>query len=255
LSSGSNNCVQPSNVTGNAATATALASAPTQCTSPLFATGIAASGNANCVGSQTANRFYAAPNGSAGNPSWRAIVGADIPTLNQSTTGNAATATALASTPTQCSGSQFSTGIAATGNANCAQPAFSNLSGTATTAQLPVALANQTSVNGTTIPASATLSKVIFEGTKALSTSLLTAGSCNTDTVSASGTLTTDVVGATPNADLTGVTGYAPSGPILTVYPPYVSVAGTITIKVCNNAGNVVSITPGAVMLNLQVLR
>lgn len=43
--------------------------------------------------SQTANYFLAAPNGSAGVPSFRAIVAADIPTLNQSTTGSAATIT------------------------------------------------------------------------------------------------------------------------------------------------------------------
>lgn len=42
-------------------------------------------------GSQTQNTFYAAPNGSAGTPTFRAIVAADIPTLNQNTTGSAAT--------------------------------------------------------------------------------------------------------------------------------------------------------------------
>ena len=41
-------------------------------------------------GSQTANFFLSAPNGSAGNPTFRAVVSADIPTLNQSTTGTAA---------------------------------------------------------------------------------------------------------------------------------------------------------------------
>jgi len=41
--------------------------------------------------SQTANYFFAAPNGSSGTPSFRAIVAADIPTLNQNTTGNAGT--------------------------------------------------------------------------------------------------------------------------------------------------------------------
>ncbi len=61
----------------------------------------------------------------------------DFPTLNQSTTGSAATATALAATPSQCSSGGFSTGIAASGAANCAQVAFSNLSGTATLSQLP----------------------------------------------------------------------------------------------------------------------
>lgn len=43
--------------------------------------------------SQTANTFLAAPNGSAGTPSFRAIVAADVPTLNQNTTGTAANVT------------------------------------------------------------------------------------------------------------------------------------------------------------------
>jgi len=46
--------------------------------------------------SQTANYFWAAPNGSAGDPVFRAIVAADIPTLNQNTTG---TAGGLSGTP------------------------------------------------------------------------------------------------------------------------------------------------------------
>lgn len=44
-------------------------------------------------GSQTANTFLAAPNGAAGDPTFRAIVAADIPTLNQSTSGNAGSVT------------------------------------------------------------------------------------------------------------------------------------------------------------------
>ena len=47
----------------------------------------------NPYASKTANYVLAAPNGSAGVPTFRAIVAADIPTLNQNTTGNAATAT------------------------------------------------------------------------------------------------------------------------------------------------------------------
>jgi hypothetical protein len=80
-------------------------------------------------GSQTANYIFATPNGSSGNPSFRAMVAADVPTLNQSTTGNAATATALASTPTQCTGSNYATGIAANGNANCSTPSSSGTFG------------------------------------------------------------------------------------------------------------------------------
>ena len=45
--------------------------------------------------SQTANTFLAAPNGTAGAPTFRTIVAADIPTLNQNTTGTAATITGV----------------------------------------------------------------------------------------------------------------------------------------------------------------
>lgn len=56
---------------------------------------VASSGLASDLsfGSQTANAFFAAPNGVAGTPTFRAIVAADIPTLNQNTTGSAATLT------------------------------------------------------------------------------------------------------------------------------------------------------------------
>jgi len=43
--------------------------------------------------SQTANTFLAAPNGIAGVPTFRAIVAADVPTLNQNTTGTASNVT------------------------------------------------------------------------------------------------------------------------------------------------------------------
>jgi hypothetical protein len=42
--------------------------------------------------------------------------------INANITGNAATATALAAAPLQCSGSQFVTGVTASGNANCGTP-------------------------------------------------------------------------------------------------------------------------------------
>jgi hypothetical protein len=43
--------------------------------------------------SQTANTFLSAPNGSSGVPTFRAIAAADIPTLNQNTTGTASNVT------------------------------------------------------------------------------------------------------------------------------------------------------------------
>ena len=47
----------------------------------------------NPYASKTANFILAAPNGSSGVPTFRAVVAADIPTLNQNTTGSAATLT------------------------------------------------------------------------------------------------------------------------------------------------------------------
>ena len=54
----------------------------------------------NSFSNQNANTFYAGPNAISGAPSFRAIVAEDIPTLNQNTTGNAATADALYTTRT-----------------------------------------------------------------------------------------------------------------------------------------------------------
>jgi hypothetical protein len=52
----------------------------------------------NPYASKTANHVLAAPNGSAGAPTFRAIVAADIPTLNQNTTGTAASTPKLLTT-------------------------------------------------------------------------------------------------------------------------------------------------------------
>jgi len=49
----------------------------------------------NPYASKTANFVLAAPNGTAGVPTFRAIVAADIPTLNQNTTGTAANVTGV----------------------------------------------------------------------------------------------------------------------------------------------------------------
>ncbi len=45
------------------------------------------------LASQSQNLFLSSPNGSSGTPSFRSIVSADVPTLNQNTTGSAATLT------------------------------------------------------------------------------------------------------------------------------------------------------------------
>jgi hypothetical protein len=54
--------------------------------------------------SQTANTFLAAPNGTSGTPTFRTLVAADVPTLNQNTTGNAATSTTFSTGRTNYKG-------------------------------------------------------------------------------------------------------------------------------------------------------
>jgi hypothetical protein len=99
-------------------------------------------------GSQTQNYVYASPNGSSGTPSFRAIVAADIPTLNQSTSGTAA---GLSATLAVASGG---TGTASTlmglvrGSASAMTAA--ELSGDATTSGSNAVTVVK--VNGTTVP-------------------------------------------------------------------------------------------------------
>lgn len=65
------------------------------------------------------------------------LTGSVSGTLTGSLVGNADTATALAANPAPCGTNLFVTDIAATGLLTCTQPAFSNLLGSATSAQLP----------------------------------------------------------------------------------------------------------------------
>ena len=81
-------------LTGNATTATALASNPSDCTAGQFATTIDASGNLTC-----------------------------------STISLAATATALAANPTDCTAGQYANAIDASGNLTCAAVTPAQLSG------------------------------------------------------------------------------------------------------------------------------
>lgn len=73
------------------------------------------------------------------------LTGGDIPNNSANTSGNAATATALAATPTGCTGVNFSQGITATGTANCAQP--SDVTGNAATATKLAGTPTQCSAN------------------------------------------------------------------------------------------------------------
>jgi hypothetical protein len=142
-------------VTGNASTASAFDHNPSACSAGTFASDIAADGTLTCgtpagagdvVGpaSSTDNAIarFDSTTGKLLQNSGATIDDSGNITANSfvgPVTGNASTATALASNPSDCSANQFATTIAANGNLTCAQPAFTNISGTATVAQTTVA--------------------------------------------------------------------------------------------------------------------
>lgn len=143
-------------VNGNAATATALASSPAQCSSGNYSTGIATSGAANCSQvaysqlSGTPTIYYQTVQSNAVAQTQRANLNFSTQftstdslannrttidlasTITSSTSGNAATASAWDHTPTACSANQYATSQSTTGALTCSQVAYSQVTGTPT---------------------------------------------------------------------------------------------------------------------------
>lgn len=93
----------------------------------------------------------------------------------------------------------------------------------------------------------------IANGTATLGTSSVSANSCaSAVTVAATGVATTDTIIWTPNADISGVTGYGPQTTDGLIVYPYPT-SNNVNFHVCNATGS--SITPGAVTLNWRVVR
>jgi hypothetical protein len=114
------NATNPAGYTTNTGTVTSVGGTGT--VSGLTLTGtVTTSGNLTLGGtlavtpsnfaSQTANTVLAAPNGSAGVPTFRAIVAADIPTLNQNTTGTASNVTGTVAVANGGTGATTLTGV------------------------------------------------------------------------------------------------------------------------------------------------
>jgi len=149
------------------------------------------------------------------------LVDASSATLTNNTSGNAATATALAAAPFNCATGLAPTGVDASGIArNC-------------TAYV----------------------QTICSGQIALSTAPIPLGGTFDNTAACTNALTTDSVIYTPASNASLVNGYAPTpiGNLLTLYP-WVS-AGVLHITQGNNAGNAGTITPGAITVNYHVFR
>jgi hypothetical protein len=128
---GSGNLVVTPGVASLTATAPVVA---TGTSTPDISLASAYGDTLNPYASKTANHILAAPNGTAGVPTFRAMVATDVPTLNQSSTGNAATVTTNANLTGVVTSIGNATAIAngAISNAMLANGAVANLSGTNT---------------------------------------------------------------------------------------------------------------------------
>lgn len=116
-------------LTGNASTATALAANPADCAADTYATTIAANGALTCASITNASTTATSTNTNS------AIVARDSSgnfaagTITAALTGNASTATALASNPSDCGADTYATTIAASGNLTCATVTNAGLAG------------------------------------------------------------------------------------------------------------------------------
>lgn len=87
------------------------------------------------VGTQTANRIYAGPaSGGVAPPTFRALVGADLPNPGASSLGGVLSKT--------CSSSTWVNALSTGGVLGCTQPSFADLTGQMTLVQLPTIGAN-----------------------------------------------------------------------------------------------------------------
>lgn len=210
---------------------------------------------------QGPNLFYAGPTtGGAVAPTFRAIVGADVPAINLATTGNGGVSGSLPSTSVSGLGTAATVNTGTSGATIPLNNGNNNFSGSNTVSG-PVNFTSTFQVGGFTMtwPANNSIvPQLVARGTVALGTSAIGPGACagaiagTASAGNAANVLATDTINTSFNGDPTGVLGYQPATTGMLVIIPYPT-AGASNFKVCNNTN--ASITPGAITLNWQVLR
>jgi hypothetical protein len=122
----------------------------------------------NPYASKTANYVLAAPNGSSGSPTFRAIVAADIPTLNQNTTGTSSNVTGIVAVANGGSGTS-TPGLVAGSNVTITgswpnQTIAATSSGSGTVTSVAATVPSIFSISGSPITTSGTLA-ITYSGT------------------------------------------------------------------------------------------
>jgi|688.fasta_scaffold02316_31 hypothetical protein len=210
--------------------------------------------SASDFSSQSANYILAAPSGSAGIPTFRGIVAADIPLLNQNTTG---TASGLSATLSVASGG---TGATTTGQAltNLGAYASSNPSGYTTNTGTVTSVGGTGTVSGLTLTGSvSTTGNLTLGGTLAVANASTTATDLNTaSTIVArdgsgnffAGTITAALTGNATTATTAGtITSQANSA---TIAAATTNTASTIVLR--DGSGNFSTNNIAAVDVNIS---
>lgn len=191
------------------------------------------------LATETANTVWAGPTtGAASAPTFRSLVGADLPNPTSSTLGGVQSYAAVSN--------QWINTISTSGVPSSTQPAFTNISGSLAGSQLPAFTGDVTNssaamtvakIQGTTVSGTTGTGNVVFSAAPAFTGNMTGVQLGLTGTIGAAnlsgtntGDLTLAAVGASPNANAASL-----SGQVLTLQPasstqPGVVTAGTQTI-------------------------